>query len=88
MDEKGNLLEIYENMFESFEKISSENWLKCIIYAYFSKDFVNHALIFRAFGRKTKCWDFEKILKIFDENSIEKLNFLFLFLLFFSKIFY
>ena len=46
--------------------------LKCIILAYFSKDLTNHQLIFREFGGKTDCW---KFLKIFDENSIEKLNF-------------
>ena len=29
--------------------------------------------------------NFEKILKVFDENSLEKLNFLFLFFIFFRK---
>ena len=35
----------------------------------------NNALLFRALGRKTLLGNFEKILEIFDENSIEKLNF-------------
>ena len=56
-----------------------ENCEKCIILADFSQNLTNQ--IFCAFGRKTqivgKFWDFEKILKFFDENSIEKLNFLF-----------
>ena len=44
--------------------------------AYFQRKFKNPALDFRAFGRKTMGWgNFEKMLKIFDENSIEKLNF-------------
>ena len=46
------------------------------ILAYFSKDLTTHALIFRVFGRKTIAWEIlEKILKIFDENSKEKLDF-------------
>ena len=32
--------------------------------------------------------NFEKILKFFDENSLEKLNFLFFYFSFFSKICY
>ena len=41
-------------LFENFQKISLENCEKCIILAYFSKKLTNHALIFRAFGRKTQ----------------------------------
>ena len=46
---------------------------------YFStipKIFTNHVLIFRSFGPQIQMLgNFEKILKIFDENSIEKLIF-------------
>ena len=55
------------------KKIPEENCKKCCIFAYFAKKFQNHALNFRAFGRKTQL--FGEILKIFDENSKEKLNF-------------
>ena len=62
-------------------------------FSIFFKKFSN-ALIFRGFGRKTQSVEksfvftneilkflgnFEKILKIVDENSIEKLNFYFYF---------
>ena len=40
--------------FENLQKMSSENCKKCIILAYFSKFFKNHAFNFRAFGRKTQ----------------------------------
>ena len=44
----------------------------------FRKNLTNHVLIFCAFGRKTQfVVNFEKILKFFAENSLEKLNFLF-----------
>ena len=67
--------EILRN-FRNFSKNSSENFEKSIILAYFSKSLTNHALIFRAFGRKLQIvGKFEKSLEIFDENSIEKLNF-------------
>ena len=50
---------------------------------YFSKFFklVNNLCVtFCAFGRKTQiAEDFEKILKVFDENSIETFNFYFIF---------
>ena len=62
-----------------------ENLQKSCKNAFFKKDFQNPALNFCAFGRKTlfvlKCFD--KILKVFDENSIEKL----IFLLYFSERF-
>ena len=35
----------------------------------------------RVWTKNANCWDiFEKILKIFDENSIENLNFYFIFI--------
>ena len=50
---------------------------KCIILAYFSKNFKTPALILLAFGRKIQIVgeNFKKMLKNFNENSIEKLNF-------------
>ena len=63
-------------IFENLQKIPEENCNKCCILAYFAKKFQKHALNFRAFGRKTIVWgNSEKMLKIFDENSMEKLNF-------------
>ena len=59
--------------FRNFAKILFRKLPKCIILAYFTQNFTNPALIFRAFGRKTNCL---KILaKILDENSIKKLTF-------------
>ena len=46
---------------------------KCSIFAYFAKDFQKHVLNYRAFGRKAQLVG--QILKFFDENSMEKLNF-------------
>ena len=75
LDEKQKLLRNFARIFESFQDFFRNLW-KCIILAYFSKNLTNHALIFCAFGRKCKLLgNFEKILEIFDENSIEKLNF-------------
>ena len=72
MDEKHKFL----GNVEKFAKNLLRKLQKCIILAYLSKNLTNHALIFRAFGRKYKVLrNFEKILEIFDENSIEKLNF-------------
>ena len=48
-------------------------------FSIFSQNLTNHTLNFCAFGRKTQIvGKFEKILKIFDENAIEKLNFYFI----------
>ena len=60
----------------NFEKVFFGILLKCIILE-FSNKLTRHALIFCAFGRKTQtagkfCENFE----FFDENSIEKLNFI------------
>ena len=76
-----------EKIFENFENCSSENCLKCIILAYFSKKLTNYALRFSPFGRKNhkRVGNFDKILKFFDENSIEKLNF---FIFYFSFFFF
>ena len=48
----------------------------------FLKDLASHALIFRAFGRKTHCW---KILKIFDEKFNRKMEFFIIFGKFLTK---
>ena len=66
-------------IFENLQKIPEENCNNCCIFAYFAKKLQNQALNFRAFGRKTQLVG--EILRIFDENSIEKLNFY----LFFGK---
>ena len=63
-----------------FSKFSWENSKKCIILAYSQQNLKNPSSLFRAFGRKIqivgKFWEnFEKILKVFDKNSLEKLNF-------------
>ena len=76
MDENTNCWEILRK----FSKIVKE-FLKKIaqFLAYFSKNLTNHALIFCAFGRKTHMLgNSEKILKVFDETSIEKLNIYFI----------
>ena len=68
--------------FENLQNIPEEKCKNCCIFAYFPKKLQNRALNFRAFGRKTQLvGEIEKILKLFDENSIEKLNFY----LFFGK---
>ena len=47
---------------------------------FFHKNGTNHALAFARLDEKSKMLgEFEKILKISDENSIEKLTFLFYF---------
>ena len=61
--------------FRNFSKKFLRKLLKCIILA-FSHYLRNHALNVRAFWtKKTLLVNFEIFLKIFDENSIEKLNF-------------
>ena len=63
-------------IFANFQTDFLRKLRKCIILAYFSKNLTNHALIFRAFGQKTQfVGNFEKMLKMFDEKSIEKMNF-------------
>ena len=85
MDEKHNLLESFEKNFEKFHKNIAKNALFLHI---FQKELTNHALIFSRLDQKRKLLgNFEKILKIFDENSIEKLNFYFIFILNFNLIF-
>ena len=59
-------------MFEILQKISKEDCKKFIILAYFQRKFQSPALNYRVFGQKHNWFGkFEKILKIFDENSIE-----------------
>ena len=49
-------------------------------FSIFFKKFKNHALIFRGLDENHKLLgNFEKILKFFDENSIEKLQFFYYF---------
>ena len=70
----------WEN-FRKFSKIFFRKLLKCIIFACYSINLANHALIFRGFDEKRKLLgNFENILKFFDENSIEKFNFYFIFI--------
>ena len=42
-----------QRIVENLEKNSGRKLQKCCIFAYFAKKFQNHALNFRAFGRKT-----------------------------------
>ena len=81
---KRQLLGNFYKIFENFRNFPSENCKQCIILTYFSNILTNYALTFCTLDKKHKfLGDFEKILKFFDENSIEKLNFLFFI---FSKI--
>ena len=50
LDEKHNLLESFEKIFENFPKKLAKNYLFLHL---FQKDLTNHSLIFCAFGRKT-----------------------------------
>ena len=69
--------EHFSKNFKNFLKKISKN----AFFSIFSKNLTNHALTFCAFGRKTQfIGNFEKILKIFDETSIENLNFYFIFI--------
>ena len=85
LDEKHNLLESFENIYENFPKKIAQN-ASLFLHIFpkkFNKPFVN---FLRVWTKNANCWE---ILKIFDENSIEKLNFYFIFILFyFSKICY
>ena len=84
LDEKHNLLESFEKIFESFPKKIAKN----AFFVYISKKLTNHSLIFAHFDEKPKVLrNFEKILKIFDENSIENLNSYFIFYFLFYFIF-
>ena len=86
MDEKHNWLgkfwENFEN-FRKFAKISRRKMQNCCIFAYFAKKLQNHALNFRAFGRKTqfvgeilrKFWKFSKICKKFPKKMAKMLYF-------------
>ena len=61
---------------EEISKIFKKILRKIAKMHYFSIFFKRFALIFRAFVRKSQfVGNFEKILKMFDENSIEKLKF-------------
>ena len=54
----------WEN-FRNFRKIFVRKLRKCMILAYFSTDLTNFAVIFRAFGRKSKLWKiFQKFFKL------------------------
>ena len=56
------------------------------IFSIFFKKFNKHVLIFRAFGRKTQIiGKFGESMQIFQENSIEKLNFSIIFGKFVTK---
>ena len=63
-------------IFENLQKIHEENGKKCCIFDYFAKNFKTMWSIFARLDDKHNCLgNFEKFLKIFDENSMEKLNF-------------
>ena len=77
---------IVERFSEKFRKFSTDffrNLQKCIILAYFSKNLTNPRAQFSLFGQKHKLLgNFEKILKILDENSTEN----WMLLLFFENL--
>ena len=54
LDEKHNCLGNFEKFSKICKKIPEENGKKCCIFAYFAKEFQNHAVNFCRFGRKTQ----------------------------------
>ena len=71
--------------FRKFAKNSLRKLKKGSIFAYFAKKFQNPALNLRAFGRKNTI-GCGRVEKIFEENSIEKLNFYIVLGIFLLKI--
>ena len=60
------------NTSKIFKKNLLRKLRKCTISAYFSKNWTNHALIFRAFGRKTQSvGNFEKIFENLQKISLK-----------------
>ena len=83
-DEKHNLLESFEKIFENFPKKIAKNALFLHIC---QKNLTNHSLIFCAFGRKTKIGanflrEFSKIFK----KILQKFAKMHYFSIFFNKI--
>ena len=74
----GNFEKIFESFLKDFHQKIAKNTL---FLAYFSKNLTNRALLFARLDENTWLGNFGKVLKIFDENSIEKLNFYFIFIL-------
>ena len=80
MDEKHNWLgKFWENL-ENFRKFSKNSWRnlqKLLYFCLFCKEITKpFAKFSRVWTKNAIVWGkFEKILKIFDENSMEKLNF-------------
>ena len=75
-------------IFENLQKIPEENWKKCCIFAYFatkiSKPFAKFS---RVWTKNTIVWgNFEKILEIFDKNSMENCIFIYFWENFLLKI--
>ena len=63
LEEKHNLFECFEKIFESFPKKIAKNALFLHI---FQKNLTHHALIFCAFGRKTQIlWKFCENFEIY-----------------------
>ena len=78
LDKKHNLLESFEKTFENFLKKIGRNALFLHI---FQRNLTKHLLIFmRVWTNNANCWEIlRRFWKFFDENSIEKLNFYFIF---------
>ena len=87
LDEKHDFLEIlrkFSNVFKNFIEKLAKMHRFCIFFDIFSKACVE---FFACLCEKRKFLrNFENILKFFDENSIEKLNFYFIFILFFENL--
>ena len=63
-------------IFENLQKIPKENGKNAVFSPILQKDFKTMLSIFARLDEKHNCLGkFEKFLKIFDENSMEKLNF-------------
>ena len=79
LDKKYKLLGNFEKFSKIFKKFLKKI-SKCIILHIFQKNLTYHALLFARLDEKYKLFgNSEKILEIFDENSIEKLKFLSIF---------
>ena len=76
---KNKVIGNFEKTFKNFLQKIAKNALFCIFFNIFSKPCVTFS---RVWTKNANCWE---ILKISDENSIEKLNFYFILNFIFRK---